>query len=213
MSWQSLEVISGLFWVVYSKFQFQTHINKTCQSAFHYIYNIRHIRKFLSFEAAKTLIHALVISRLDYCNSVLYGTPAIYTNKLQRVQNAAARLLTNTPCCAHLTPVMIDLHWLPVKFRIFKVILFTFKAVHGLAPAYISSLLSPKQSSYNRRSIGNHTLARPKIKSAKTNGDRAFAVAAPAVLWNALPPNLRNIGSITLFKKQLKTHLFRETYF
>ena len=77
------------------KFQFQTHINKTCQSSFYYIYNIRHIRKFLSFEAAKTLVQALVISRLDYCNSVLYGIPAIHTNKLQRVQNVAARLLTN----------------------------------------------------------------------------------------------------------------------
>ena len=82
-----------------SKFQFQTHINKTCQSAFYYIYNIRRIRKFFSFEAAKTLIQALVISHLDHCNSILHGIPAIQTNKLQRVQNTAARLvlLTNTP--------------------------------------------------------------------------------------------------------------------
>ena len=93
-----------------SKFQFQTHINKTCQSSFYYIYNIRHIRKFLSFEAAKTLVQALVISRLDYCNSVLYGIPAIQTNKLQRVQNVDARLLTNKPCYSHITPVMVDLH-------------------------------------------------------------------------------------------------------
>ena len=95
----------------------------TSQSAFYYIYNVRPIRIFLSFEAAKTLIQALVISRLDYCNSILYGIPAIQTNKLQRVQNAAARLLTNTPRFSHITPVMVDLHWLPVKFRIiFKVI-------------------------------------------------------------------------------------------
>lgn len=101
-----------------SKFQFQTHINKTCQSAFYYIYNIRRIRKFLSFEAAKTLIQALVISRLDYCNLVLYGIPAIQTNKLQSVQNAATRLLTNTSRYSHITTVMVELHWLPVKFRI-----------------------------------------------------------------------------------------------
>ena len=98
-----------------SKFQFQTHINKTCQSAFYYIHNIRRIRKFSSFEAAKTLVQALVISRLDYYNSVLYGIPAIHTNKLKRVQNAAARLFTNTPHYSHITPVMVDLHWLPVK--------------------------------------------------------------------------------------------------
>ena len=142
-----------------SKFQFQTHINKTCQSAFYYIYNIRRIRKFLSFEAAKTLIQALVISRLDHWNSILHGIPAIQTNKLQRVQNTAARLvlLTNTPRYSHITPVMVDLHWLPVKFRIiFKVILFTFKAAHGIAPSYINSLLSLKQSRYNVRSVGNN---------------------------------------------------------
>ena len=145
------------------KFQFQTHINKTCQSAFSYIYNIRGIRKFLSFEAAKTLVQALVISRLDYCNSVVYGIPAIHRNKLQRVQNAAARLLTNKPRYSHITPFMVDLHWLPVKFRIiFKVILFTFKAVHGTAPTYITSLLSFKQSRYNLRSVGNNTLATPE---------------------------------------------------
>ena len=96
-----------------STFQFHTHINKTCQSGFYYIYNIRRIHKLLSFEAAKTLIQALVMSRLDYCNSVLYGIPATQTNKLQRVQNAAARLLTNTPRYSHITPV----RWLPVKFK------------------------------------------------------------------------------------------------
>ena len=109
-------------------------------SVYLYIYNIRRtcIRKFLSFEAAKTLVQALVISRLDYCNSVLYGIPAIHTNKLQRVQNAATRLLTNKPRYSNITPVMVDLHWLPVRFRI----LFNFKAVHGTAPMYITNLLN-----------------------------------------------------------------------
>ena len=167
----------------------------------------------MPFEAAKTLIQALVISRLDYCNSILYGIPAVQTNKVQRLKNAAARLLTNTPRYSHITPVMVDLHRLPVKFRIiFKVILFTFKAVHGIAPSYINSLLSLKQSRYNVRSVGNNTLARSKIKSAKTTGDRAFAVVAP-VLWNALLPSLRAVDNITSFKKQLKTHLFRRAHF
>ena len=129
-------------------------------------------------------------------------------HELQRVQKAAARLLTNKPRYSHMTPVMVDLHWLPVRFRIiFKVILFTFKAVHGTAPTYITNLLSFKQSRYNLRSVGNNILARPEIKSAKTTGDRAFAVAAP-LLWNALPPSLRTIDNITSFKKELKTHLF-----
>ena len=117
------------------------------------------MNQLLSFEAAKTLNQALVISRLDYCISVPYGIPAIQTNKLQRVQNAAARLLTNTPRYSNITPVMVDLHWLPVKFRIIlKVILSTFKAVHGIAPSYITSLLSLKQSKYNVRSVDNNVL-------------------------------------------------------
>ena len=84
--------------------------------------------------------------------------------------------------------------------------------MHGIARSYINSLLSLKQSRYNVRSVGNNTLARSKIKSAKTPGDRAFAVVAP-ILWNTLPPSLKAVDNITSFKKQLKTHLFRKAYF
>ena len=84
--------------------------------------------------------------------------------------------------------------------------------MHGIAPTYITSLLSFKHSRYNLRSVGNNTLGRPEIQSAKTTGDRAFAVAA-LVLWNALPLNLRAIDNIALFKKQLTTRLFRKAYF
>ena len=112
---------------------FHSHINKTCQLAFSSFYIIRHIRKYLPFEAAKTLVQALVIRRIDYCNSILYGLPSIHIHKLQCVQNVAARLLTNTPHYAHITPVMIELHWLPVKFRIIlKFNLTTFQALHGI---------------------------------------------------------------------------------
>ena len=129
----------------YSNFQVRSHINKTCQSPFFSLYNIKRIRKYLPFEAAKSLVQAFVISRIDYCNAILYGLSAIHVNRLQRVQNAATRLLTNTPRYSHITPVMINLHWLPVKFRIiFKVNLLTFKALHGLAPAYLSDIISFK---------------------------------------------------------------------
>ena len=106
----------------------------------------------------------------------------------------------------------------PVQYReleyelIQHIVLFIFKTVHGIAPSYITSLLSLKQSRYNVKSVCNSTLARSEIKSARTTGDRAFAVAAP-VLWNALPPSLRAVDNITSFKKQLKTRIFRKTYF
>ena len=124
-------------------FQFRSHINNTCQSAFFSPYNIRRIRKYLLFEAAKSLVQAFVISKIDYCSAILYGLPAVHVNRLQRVKNAVARLLTNTPRYDHITPMMINLHWLPVTFRIiFKVNLMTFKAIHGLAPAYLSDIIS-----------------------------------------------------------------------
>ena len=156
MKWRNLGV-----WFD-SNLQFRSHINKTCQSAFFSLCNIRRMRKYIPFEAAKSLVQAFVISRIDYCNAILYGLPAIHVNRLQRVQNAAARLLTNTPRYSHITPVMINLHWLPVKFRIiFKVNLLTFKALHGLAPAYLSDIISFKgDSNYNLRSNFSNLLAR-----------------------------------------------------
>ena len=75
----------------------QEHINKTCRAAYFHIHNIRHIRKFLTKKATETLVHAFVIGRIDYCNSLLYGLPAVHVDMLQRLQNSAARLITHTP--------------------------------------------------------------------------------------------------------------------
>ena len=100
-----------------------THITNTCKAAFYHLHNIRRIRKFLTMESTKVLVHAFIMGRIDYCNSLLYGLPTTHINKLQRVQNAAARLICSTPRFSHVTPVLFSLHWLPVKFRIdFKIL-------------------------------------------------------------------------------------------
>ena len=123
------------------------HITKTSSAAFYYLYNIRRIRKYLSKECTKTLIHAFISSRLDYCNSLLYGLPAYQIQKLQRVQNSAARLVFHESKFCHITPLLRALHWLPVAYRIvFKILLLTFKAIHKLAPTYISELVSLKDT-------------------------------------------------------------------
>ena len=107
------------------------HITKTCSAAFYYLCNIRRIRKYLTKECTETLIHAFISSSLDYCNSLLFGVPECHLHKLQRFQNAAARLIFQESRFCHITPLLKSLHWLPVKFRIvFKIILITFKAIH-----------------------------------------------------------------------------------
>ena len=92
-----------------SKMTMVTNISKCSSVAFFNILNIRRIRKFLTYETAKILVNSLVLSRLDHCNSLLYGLPTVHLNKLQRVQNAAARLISNTSRFDHITPTLINL--------------------------------------------------------------------------------------------------------
>ena len=119
---------------------FDSNIN--CKSAFSQLYNIRRIRKYLTMDASKTLVHAMITRRIDYCNSLLCGLPDNSLNKLQRVQNAAARLITGTAKFSHITLVLRTLHWLPIKQRVqFKMLILVFKAINGLALNYISNLV------------------------------------------------------------------------
>ena len=109
---------------------------------------------------------------------------------------------------------MFKLHWLPVKLRIkYKILLMTFKAIHGLSPDYIKSLVQVKKKSlYNLRSNDEVLLAPPTFKSSKTTGDRAFQVAAPFE-WNKLPKSLRLENDLKSFKTKLKTFLFQKAYY
>ena len=124
-----------------------SHINKVCNASFYCLYNITRIRKYLSRDSSETLNHAFVSSRLDYCNSLLYGLPQVQIDKIQRLQNAAARLIFKKPKFCHKTPVLSQRHWLPIKYRIeFKILLMTFKAIHGMAPNYICKSISRRKS-------------------------------------------------------------------
>ena len=132
-------------------------------------------------------------------------------SRLQLVQNAAARLLTRTGRRSHITPVLASLHRLPVKLRIdFKILFITYKALHGLAPAYVSELLSPYTTMRSVRSSNQNLLAVPRAK-LKTKGDCAFAALAPR-LWNNLPTSIRSAESVDCFKKHLKTYFFRMAF-
>ena len=194
-------------------FNLNFNITKTCRSAFFHLHNIRRIRKYFSIESAEKLIHAFITSRLDYCNSLLYGLPHCALTKLQRVQNAAAQVLHLAPQFCHITPILYKLHWLPVTFRIdYKIIIITYKAIHGTAPNYLSSLVDLKSNfSYSLRSNNKYLLSNPDFRTLPTLGDRAFVAAAPK-LWNDLPLDLRCTSDFNVFKRNLKTHLFKRAF-
>ena len=156
-------------------------------------------------------MHALVISRIDCCNSLLNGLSVAVVEKLQRVQNACARVILIRPKRDHVTPVLLELHWLPVKCRItFKTLLLTSKCLHGLAPTYLSALLSPYCPTRSLRSSDQLLLNQPTSRTKI--GERSFSYAAPRA-WNQLPIAVRQCTTVNHFKVALKTHLFTAYYF
>ena len=185
------------------------HINDTCKKAISAIRSISRIRKYMSQSNLKLIVNAYVISRIDYSNSILYGIPMIEHEKLQRVQNIAARLITGSNRRDHITPVLKNLHWLPVRSRItFKILLLTFKILNGHSLSYLTSLISSYKLARSLRSSDHLLLQVPNIKTA-TYGQRTFSYCAPT-LWNSLPKSLKTSETVTvtIFKKKLKTFLF-----
>ena len=149
-----------------------------------------------------------VSSRLDTFNSLLYGIPKHEVDKIQRIQNAAARVVSLTHKNEHITPVLMSLHWLPIAKRVeYKILLLTYKALHGLAPQYLTDLLQVSNNQRTLRSNNKFLLVIPKTESVKY-GDSSFAYAA-ASLWNTLPEDCRMAQTLQLFKSRLKTHLFK----
>ena len=183
----------------------EDHVNNVCKASYHQIRLLGKLRKFLSKEAAAMITHAFVTSRLDYCNSLLYGISKSLAAKLQRVLNCAARIVSRTKSSSHITPVLKSLHWLPVAQRcVFKTALLTFKAVHGLAPSYLCELINYR-ASRDLRSLNDVLLDVPRCTSSC--GSRAFVISAPT-LWNSLPYDVRSCSTLTCFKSKLKTYLF-----
>ncbi len=184
----------------------QPHINTICKSGYYHLRNISRIRKCLSRESCVTLVHAFISSRLDYCNTLLAGVPQCHLNKLQVLQNSAARVVTFTRKFDHITPILYQLHWLPVEERIkFKILLLTYKALNGQAPQYISQMLSFKDTR-NTRYMQSVPLFVPKVR-CPTFGGKSFSHVAPG-LWNKLPLSIRSAENVDIFKTKLKTHLF-----
>ena len=187
----------------------QKHISSICCASFLELRRIASIRPYLSQSAAARLVAAMVISRLDYCNSVFIGLPADQIARLQRVKNNAARLVLKKKRRDHVTPLLKELHWLPVKFRCqYKIATLAYRHFEGSLPPYLSSSLCTYEPSRSLRSSIEKAAQNSKAKSQiiwttffQFHGTISLEFAA-----------LRNVTTLSQFKSQLKTFLFAQAF-
>ena len=187
----------------------EQQISKVCRSSFIQLQCLYRIRRYVDRPTLESLVHAFITSNLDYCNALYVGTPAHQLHRLQRIQNTAARLLSGTSRRGHISPVLRDLHWLPVEKRVkFKVLLLTYKAANDLGPRYLNDLCKPPPQTRTLRSASQGILHVPFTRSTIVKSC-AFSFIGPS-LFNLLPSSLRLSSSFLVFKQRLKTHLFNE---
>ena len=153
------------------------HISNIVRVSSFHIRNISRIRKYLNQSAAEQIIHAFVTSRLHNGNALYYGLPQNQISRLQHIQNTAAHVTLSRKSC-HITPILKELHWLPVSQRIvFKLMLIVHKSFNNIAPIYISELLKVYTPSHNLHSSNMSLLKEPTSKWPW--GDKSFSVVAP----------------------------------
>ncbi|XP_061477973.1 uncharacterized protein LOC133382302 [Rhineura floridana] len=208
------EQVRSLGVVLDSSLSLEAHVAAVARNAFYQLRLVAQLRPYLSREDLTSVVHALVTSRLDYCNALYVGLPLKTVWKLQLVQNAAARLLTRTKRSDHITPVLAHLHWLPICFRAkFKVLVLTYKALYGAGPRYLSERLSRYEPARTLRSATKALLRVPTHREARrvVTRSRAFSVVAPE-LWNSLPEEVRLAPTLSSFRRQVKTFLYSQAF-
>ena len=187
------------------------HINSIARKATIALRYSSKLRHLLDKSSTEKLVHAFVSSHLDCNNILLLGLPAYMIQKVQRLQNSAAIIVSRLPYRDHITPQLRDLHWLPVSARVeYKVLLTVFKCLNSLAPSFISSMLHVRQHGRVLRSSDTNLLVEPRFK-LQAYGSRSFCVMAPR-MWNRLPAEIRRSTSLPMFTRSLKTLLFIKYY-
>jgi len=192
-----------------------THISRTAASCFGILRQLQSVQRSLPRYAVVSLVTSFVLTKLDYCNSLLVGLPTKLLNRLQAVINTAARLVCHAMKADHITPVLKDLHWLRIQemiqYKLFVII--AFKCQHSLAPPYLSDQLQqvarmePRQ---RLRSLGSPALVAPATRKSSLS-DGAFLVAA-ARTWNSLPSTVTAASTLYSFRRALKTYLFTASF-
>ena len=184
-----------------------SHINKLVSTSFINLQNISQIRWLLNKDTYKVLVQALVLSQLDYCNSLLLGMTQHRLQKLQTIQNMACKVIYNKKKYEHIGMDMLNLHWLKINECItFKIAVLVYLCINGSAPDYLCDLLKYNYNRHLRSSTkGLLTVSMSKMTLVHNS---LFSIRAPCI-WNSLPPDIREKNTLDGFKSALKTFLFQ----
>ena len=186
------------------------HVSNIAQTSYFELRRLSSIRRFLTSTATATLVCTFVLSRIDYCNSLLFGYTHDVTSHFQWIQNYAARVILRLPYPSSVTTHLKSLHWLPVKVRsTYKIACFCYHCHSSTAPSFVADMLQKKPSQARNTRSSSHTmplLNRP-AQSKAALGDSSFSFASSSV-WNSIQNDVRCVPSLSSFTYCLKTYLF-----
>ena len=201
-----------------SDFSLSKHVGTICRNSFVQLREFRRVRRYLTTDVSILVANTLISSRLDYCNSLFRSLSKANLRKLQCIQNSAARIVTNTCKFSSITPILKELHWLPVEQRsAFKTATLVYKFLHSGLPQYFDPYLQVYNCGYNTRRSENvgKFLTVPKFQRSVHKSVKqfsfSFAFDAPT-LWNDLPDDVRACPTIGSFRRKLKAYLFNKAY-
>ena len=200
--------------LVLNKVYYYYYVSNIARTCYFELRRLASIRRVLTSTATATLVSAFVLSRIDYCNSLLFGSTHDVTSHLQLIQNYEARVILRLPMSSSITIHLKSLHWLPVKVRsTYKIACLCYHCHSSTAPSYVTDMLHRKSLLTRNTRSSSYTMSllnRPAHSKA-TLGDRSFSFASSSV-WNSIPNDVRCAPSLSSFKSRLKTYLFRSVY-
>ena len=190
------------------------HVSNIARTCYFELRRLVSIRRFLTSTATATLVSAFVLSRIDYCSSLLFGSTHDVTSQFQRIQNYAARVILRLPKSSSITIHIKSLHWLPVKVRsTYKIACLCYHCHSSTAPSFVTGMLhkNPPHTCITRSSSYTMPLLNRPSHSKAALGDRSFSFTSYSV-WNSIPNDVRCAPSLSSFKSRLKTYLFCSVY-
>ena len=206
--------VNNLGFTLHCHLTMNVHVSNIARTCYFELHRLASICRFLTSTATATLVSAFVLSRIDYCNSLLFGSTHDVTSHLRQIQNYAARVILRLPKSSSITIHLKSLHWLPVKVRsTYKIACLNYHCDRSTAPSYVADMLEKKPLHTRNTRSSSYTmplLNRP-AHSMATFGDHSFSFASSSV-WNSIPNDVRCAPSLSSSKSRLKTYLFRSVY-